>query len=98
MKSGLKTALSLLLTFIAFTVIAIASLSGLFSPIEKRFYEPAQVQQFRSELNEEASAGNQYFSSLFTPCRARRLCMLSDQAFRCRSLPHGPPARRPWAP
>ena len=64
MKSGLKTALSLLLTFIAFTVIAIASLSGLFSPIEKRFYEPAQVQQFRSELNEVASAGNQYFSSL----------------------------------
>ena len=64
MKSGLKTALSLLLTFIAFTVIAIASLSGLFSPIEKRFYEPAQVQQFRSELNEVASSGNQYFSSL----------------------------------
>ncbi|MDY5120375.1 MAG: hypothetical protein SPE48_00515 [Treponema porcinum] len=53
-----------MLTFIAFTVIAIASLSGLFSPIEKRFYEPAQVQQFRSELNEVASAGNQYFSSL----------------------------------
>ncbi|MCI6722299.1 MAG: hypothetical protein MR447_06470, partial [Treponema porcinum] len=80
MKSGLKTALSLLLTFIAFTVIAIASLSGLFSPIEKRFYEPAQVQQFRSELNEVASAGNQYFSSLLAAFGSDNGGFLNDES------------------
>lgn len=64
MKSGVKTAVSLLISVVVFVGLTLAASLGMFSSIEKSFYEPAKIKAVRSSLDQIAVCSNEYISSL----------------------------------
>ncbi|MFC2329645.1 MAG: hypothetical protein ACFNKL_01035 [Treponema sp.] len=66
MKSGIKIAVSLIITTVLFAAVTIASSFGLFSSIEKTFYEPAKLKIIRAKLDATADYSNEYIDNLLS--------------------------------
>ena len=66
MKSGIKIAVSLIITTVLFAAVIIASSFGLFASIERTFYEPAKLKIIRAKLDATADYSNEYIDSLLS--------------------------------
>ena len=66
MKSGIKIAISLIITTVLFAAVTIASSFGLFASIEKTFYEPAKLKIIRAKLDATADYSNEYIDNLLS--------------------------------
>ena len=66
MKSGIKIAISLIITTVLFAAVTIASSFGLFASIEKTFYEPAKLKIIRAKLDATANYSNEYIDNLLS--------------------------------
>ena len=66
MKSGIKIAVSLIITTVLFAAVTIASSFGLFASIEKTFYEPAKLKIIRAKLDATADYSNEYIDNLLS--------------------------------
>ena len=64
MKSGIKTAVSLLIAIFIFGALAIASSLGLFASVERQFYEPARLKVINEKLDSVADCSNEYIQNL----------------------------------
>lgn len=64
MKSGIKTAVSLLIAILIFGGITVLSSFGMFSTVEKRFYEPARLKAINGKLDSVADCSNAYIDNL----------------------------------
>lgn len=66
MKSGIKIAVSLIITTVLFAAVIIASSFGLFASIERTFYEPAKLKIIRAKLDATADYSNEYVDNLLS--------------------------------
>ena len=66
MKSGIKIAVSLIITTVLFATVTIASSFGLFASIERTFYEPAKLKIIRAKLDATADYSNEYIDNLLS--------------------------------
>ncbi|MGP1367708.1 MAG: hypothetical protein ACTTKX_00445 [Treponema sp.] len=66
MKSGIKIAVSLIITTVLFAAVTIASSFGLFASIERTFYEPAKLKIIRAKLDSTADYSNEYIDNLLS--------------------------------
>lgn len=66
MKSGVKTAVSLLIAILIFGGITVLSSLGMFSTVEKRFYEPARLKAINGKLDSVAECSNAYITNLLS--------------------------------
>lgn len=66
MKSGIKIAVSLIITTVLFAAVIIASSFGLFASIERTFYEPAKLKIIRTKLDATADYSNEYIDNLLS--------------------------------
>ncbi|MGP1531497.1 MAG: hypothetical protein ACTTI5_04830 [Treponema sp.] len=66
MKSGIKIAVSLIITTVLFAAVTIASSFGLFASIERTFYEPAKLKIIRAKLDATADYSNEYIDNLLS--------------------------------
>ena len=64
MKSGIKTAVSLLIAIFIFGALAVASSLGLFASVERQFYEPARLKVINEKLDSVADCSNEYIQNL----------------------------------
>ncbi len=66
MKSSVKTAVSLLIAILLFGGITVLSSLGMFSTVEKRFYEPARLKAINGKLDSVADCSNAYITNLLS--------------------------------
>ena len=64
MKSFVKNAVGFLITIIICGGLTVASSLGMFSKIEKNFYEPARLKLIRDRLDAVADSSNEYITSI----------------------------------
>ena len=64
MKSFVKNAVGFLITIIICGGLTVASSLGMFSKIEKNFYEPARLNLIRDRLDVVADSSNEYITSI----------------------------------
>ena len=64
MKSGIKTAVSLLAAVAVFAGVLVASSFGMFSSVERTFYEPAKLKVITEKLEATAAASDAYLTNL----------------------------------
>ena len=64
MKSGIKTAVSLLIAIFIFGALAVASSLGFFASVERQFYEPARLKVINEKLDSVADCSNGYIQNL----------------------------------
>ncbi|MGP1458486.1 MAG: hypothetical protein ACTTKL_04175 [Treponema sp.] len=64
MKSSIKISISLIIATAVFAAVTVASSFGLFSSVEKTFYEPAKLKVIRSKLDATAEYSSEYIENL----------------------------------
>lgn len=65
-KTGIKTAVSFLISILVFVGIAVASALGLFSKYENKFYEPARIGVIQKKLDAVASCSEDYINTILS--------------------------------
>lgn len=80
MKSGIKTAVSLLIAIFIFGVLALASSLGLFASVERQFYEPARLKVINEKLDSVADCSNEYIQNLLNIFGAEKNGFLSHES------------------
>lgn len=80
MKSGIKTAVSLLIAIFIFGVLAVASSLGLFASVERQFYEPARLKVINEKLDSVADCSNEYIQNLLNIFGAEKDGFLSHES------------------
>ena len=66
MKTGIKTAVSFLISILVFVGIAVASALGLFSKYENKFYEPARIGVIQKKLDAVAACSEDYINTILS--------------------------------
>lgn len=80
MKSGIKTAVSLLIDIFIFGALAVASSLGLFASVERQFYEPARLKVINEKLDSVADCSNGYIQNLLNIFGAEKDGFLSHES------------------
>lgn len=80
MKSGIKTAVSLLIAIFIFGALAVASSLGLFASVERQFYEPARLKVINEKLDSVADCSNEYIQNLLNIFSAEKDGFLSHES------------------
>lgn len=80
MKSGIKTAVSLLIAIFIFGALAVASSLGLFASVERQFYEPARLKVINEKLDSVADCSNEYIQNLLNIFGAEKNGFLSHES------------------
>lgn len=80
MKSGIKTAVSLLIAIFIFGALAVASSLGLFASVERQFYEPARLKVINEKLDSVADCSNEYIQNLLNIFGAEKDGFLSYES------------------
>lgn len=80
MKSGIKTAVSLVIAVFIFGVLAVASSLGLFASVEQQFYEPARLKVINEKLDSVAGYSNEYIQNLLNLFGAENNGFLSHES------------------
>lgn len=80
MKSGIKTAVSLLIAIFIFGALAVASSLGLFASVERQFYEPARLKVINEKLDSVADCSNGYIQNLLNIFGAEKDGFLSHES------------------
>lgn len=80
MKSGIKTAVSLLIVIFIFGALAVASSLGLFASVERQFYEPARLKVINEKLDSVADCSNEYIQNLLNFFSAEKDGFLSHES------------------
>lgn len=80
MKSGIKTAVSLLIAIFIFGALAVASSMGLFASVERQFYEPARLKVINEKLDSVADCSNEYIQNLLNIFGAEKDGFLSHES------------------
>ncbi len=80
MKSGIKTAVSLVIAVFIFGAIAVASSLGLFASVERQFYEPARLKVINEKLDSVAGYSNEYIQNLLDLFGAEKDGFLSHES------------------
>lgn len=80
MKSGIKTAVSLLIAIFIFCALAVASSLGLFASVERQFYEPARLKVINEKLDSVADCSNEYIQNLLNIFGAEKDGFLSHES------------------
>lgn len=80
MKSGIKTAVSLLIAIFIFGALAVASSLGLFASVERQFYEPARLKVINEKLDSVADCSNEYIQNLLNIFGAEKDGFLSHES------------------
>lgn len=80
MKSGIKTAVSLLIAIFIFGALAVASSLGLFASVERQFYEPARLKVINGKLDSVADCSNEYIQNLLNIFGAEKDGFLSHES------------------
>lgn len=80
MKSGIKTAVSLLIAIFIFGALAVASSLGLFASVERQFYEPARLKVINEKLDSVADCSNEYIQNLLNIFGAEKDGFLSHKS------------------
>lgn len=80
MKSGIKTAVSLLIAIFIFGALAVASSLGLFASVERQFYEPARLKVINEKLDSVADCSNEYIQKLLNIFGAEKDGFLSHES------------------
>lgn len=80
MKSGIKTAASLLIAIFIFGALAVASSLGLFASVERQFYEPARLKVINEKLDSVADCSNEYIQNLLNIFGAEKDGFLSHES------------------
>ena len=80
MKSGIKTAVSLLIAIFIFGALAVASSLGLFASVERQFYEPARLKVINEKLDLVADCSNEYIQNLLNIFGAEKDGFLSHES------------------
>ncbi len=80
MKSGIKTAVSLLIAIFIFGALAVASSLGLFASVERQFYEPARLKGINEKLDSVADCSNEYIQNLLNIFSAEKDGFLSHES------------------
>lgn len=80
MKSGIKTAVSLLIAIFIFGALAVASSLGLFASVERQFYEPARLKVINEKLDSVADCSNEYIQNLLNIFGAEKNGFLSYES------------------
>lgn len=80
MKSGIKTAVSLLIAIFIFGAFAVASSLGLFASVERQFYEPARLKVINEKLDSVADCSNEYIQNLLNIFGAEKDGFLSHES------------------
>lgn len=80
MKSGIKTAVSLLIAIFIFGALAVASSLGLFASVERQFYEPARLKVINEKLDSVADFSNEYIQNLLNIFGAEKDGFLSHES------------------
>lgn len=80
MKSGIKTAVSLLIAIFIFGALAVASSLGLFASVERQFYEPARLKVINEKLDSVADCSNEYIKNLLNIFGAEKDGFLSHES------------------
>ena len=65
-KTGIKTAVSFLISILVFVGIAVASALGLFSKYENKFYEPARIGVIQKKLDAVAACSEDYINTILS--------------------------------
>lgn len=65
-KTGIKTAVSFLISSLVFVGIAVASALGLFSKYENKFYEPARIGVIQKKLDAVAACSEDYINTILS--------------------------------
>lgn len=80
MKSGIKTAVSLVIAIFIFGALAVASSLGLFASVEQQFYEPARLKVINEKLDSVADYSNEYIQNLLNIFGAENDGFLSHES------------------
>lgn len=80
MKSGIKTAVSLLIAIFIFGALAVASSLGLFASVERQFYEPVRLKVINEKLDSVADCSNEYIQNLLNIFGAEKDGFLSHES------------------
>ena len=80
MKSGIKTAVSLVIAIFIFGALAVASSLGLFASVEQQFYEPARLKVINEKLDSVAGYSNEYIQNLLNIFGAENDGFLSHES------------------
>lgn len=80
MKSGVKTAVSLLIAILIFGGITVVSSYGMFSTVEQQFYEPARLKAINGKLDSVADCSNEYITNLLSLFGYENTGFLSDES------------------
>lgn len=80
MKSGIKTAVSLLIAIFIFGALAVASSLGIFASVERQFYEPARLKVINEKLDSVADCSNEYIQNLLNIFGAEKDGFLSHES------------------
>lgn len=80
MKSGIKTAVSLLIAIFIFGALAVVSSLGLFASVERQFYEPARLKVINEKLDSVADCSNEYIHNLLNIFGAEKDGFLSHES------------------
>lgn len=80
MKSGIKTAVSLLIAIFIFGALAVAFSLGLFASVERQFYEPARLKVINEKLDSVADCSNEYIQNLLNIFGAEKDGFLSHES------------------
>lgn len=80
MKSGIKTAVSLLIAIFIFGALAVASSLGFFASVERQFYEPARLKVINEKLDSVADCSNEYIQNLLNIFGAEKDGFLSHES------------------
>lgn len=80
MKSGIKTAVSLLIAIFIFGALAVVSSLGLFASVERQFYEPARLKVINEKLDSVADCSNEYIQNLLNIFSAEKDGFLSHES------------------
>ncbi len=80
MKSGIKTAVSLVIAIFIFGALAVASSLGLFASVEQQFYEPARLKVINEKLDSVADYSNEYIQNLLNIFGAEKDGFLSHES------------------
>lgn len=80
MKSGIKTAVSLLIAIFIFGALAVASSLGLFASVERQFYEPERLKVINEKLDSVADCSNGYIQNLLNIFGAEKDGFLSHES------------------
>ena len=80
MKSFVKNAIGLLITIVICGGITVASSLGMFSKVEKNFYEPARLKLIRDRLDVVADNSNEYIDNILSKFGPEEGGFLSNKA------------------